>query len=104
MPGINIDEIISGSNSLGEVVSALRDASQSSQPTQQVAGFNPLEWLKDVLISDPTESTKPPSKLDYEQYRRQELLRGSEPKEFEEWVKMQERIRERLSQQKPKRV
>jgi len=103
VPGINIDQIISGSNSLDEVISALRESSQPSQPTQ-VAAFNPLNWLKDILISDPTESDKPPSKLDYEQYRRQELLRGGEPKEFEEWVKMQEKIRERISQQKPKRV
>jgi hypothetical protein len=91
MPKINVDQIISNSNSLEEVISALRDQSQPSQPSQ-VAAFNPLNWLKDILISDPTESTKPPSKLDYEQYRRQELLRGGEPKEFEEWVKMQEKI------------
>ena len=103
MPKINVDQIISNSNSLEEVINALREQSQPSQPSQ-VAAFNPLNWLKDILISDPTESTKPPSKLDYEQYRRQELLRGGEPKEFEEWVKMQEKIRERISQQKPKRV
>lgn len=102
MSGIDIDQIISGSSSLDEVISALREASQPAQPTQ--VALNPLNWLKDILLSDPTESTKPPSKLDYEQYRRQELLRGGEPKEYEEWVKMQERIRERISQQKPKRV
>ena len=104
MPGINIDQIISGSNSLDEVIGALRESSQPAQQPTQVAAFNPLNWLKDILISDPTESTKPPSKLDYEQYRRQELLRGGDPKEFEDWVKMQEKIRERISQQKPKRV
>lgn len=98
---INLDEIVAGSNSVDELVSALKsesDAAQANvekmaQVAQAASGsFNPAKWLKDKITA-PSKAGEVVNDAGYKQYYIDQLDKGEEPLSKQEYLKQLEQER-----------
>ena len=92
---INLDEIVAGSNSVDDLISAISGASAEnakagSQILQLVEAtkgtLSPMDWLKSK-ISAPSAAGKLRDQADYMDYQVREQEQGNTPKSMEEWSK-----------------
>ena len=100
---INLDEIVAGSNSVDDLISAISGASAenakaSNQILQLVEAtkgtLSPIQQLKD-LITAPSAAGKLRDQKEYMDYQVQEQENGNRPKSWEDWSKEREQSKQK---------